>query len=71
MSYRARNIRTQAIVLEGESFIAENDDPEWVLEFECGDEWMPSGYHLRDINGVKDPRPFSEIAEALKEIPQV
>lgn len=68
MIYRIRNIKTEAAVLQGEEFIAENDDPVWVLECEAVEgEWTPSGFHRKDINGVLDPRPYSEILPILQE----
>jgi hypothetical protein len=69
MTYRLRNIQTQATVLQGADFIAEDDSPVWVLEFEAAEgEWQSSGFHRKDINGVLDPRPFSETLAALKEV---
>jgi hypothetical protein len=66
MNYRARNTLTQATVYPGEDFIAESDVPVWVLEFEISEgEWQASGFHVKDIIGVKDPRPFAEIIAAL------
>lgn len=67
MKYRVRNVRTDQCVVPENDFQPENQDPEWVLECEAADgDWITSGFHVRDLLGVKDPRPFEEAISVLR-----
>lgn len=77
MKYRARNISTGQIVHLDDPEFAFGDRAlvaEWILEFDMGEDisthadWWPSSFHRKDINGVVDPRPYSEILNALREL---
>lgn len=65
IAYRARNLRTHAICNPGdESQFTPDDEMEWILEYEIAEAtWEPSGFHIRDIMGVQNPKTFAEVVE--------
>lgn len=70
MKYRVRNLRTEVIVSPEETYAEETGEPkcEWVLECEAPDgTWMTSGFHVRNLVEVRDPRPFDEVFALAKE----
>jgi hypothetical protein len=74
LNYRARNLRTGDILVTPDEVVRvrptdSEEHRDWVLEFEVTDsEWLPSGFHHKDILGVKDPCSYTEIISVLKEI---
>ena len=68
MKYRVRNIRTGVCVYPEETYAEDSGEPtaEWVLECEANGDWITSGFHVRDLLGVKDPRTFAEAFAVLQ-----
>lgn len=70
MKYRVRNILTDAVIYPVETYAHDTGEPrcEWVLECEGGDgSWFTSGYHVRNLVEVRDPRTFEEVFAIAKE----
>lgn len=70
MTYRIRNTRTDAsFTIDTLPATAPDEEIEWILEYEwTPGEWRSSGYHIRDIVSVQNPRSFAEIAQVLRNI---
>jgi hypothetical protein len=70
VKYRVRNVRTGVLVHPEETYAEDAGEPrcEWVLECEGGDgSWYTSGFHVRTLVEVRDPRIFAEVFAIARE----
>jgi len=68
-TYRLRNLRTGDTVHPGDEspLVEDRDTAEWILEYEVTPEiWRASSFHISNLNGVTDPKPFKDIAHLLE-----